>query len=217
MRSTRLAVSVLALVTLAGCGGKAATSDAAKTTPTPSSSSSSASASSSSTPTPTPKVSPASTAKPPTGPRIKGTGYSFAVPTGWRDLTARLRSSHLGVDRAAGSPNPVAGFADNVNVVLTGPSPAGRTALDLAARQIQTALKPSAPHYAVLAQTTIAGSPAAHLAGFRTQGRTRYWLEQFVVVRPAHGYVISFSFSPQEKPAQRSPVIASILAGWRWR
>ena len=206
---------MLVALALSGCGGPVTTSAQEKPKASPSSTTPTST-------TPSPSAS-APSSSPDPAPRsgntrhIEGTGYAFTAPVGWRDVTEKLKGTSLGVDRAAASTRPMGGFADNVNVVIAGGGQATPAQLDAAAQQIKQAMRASAPAYRILPRTSVAGTPAAHLAGMRTQGKTRYWLEQYVVVRSEAGYVISFSFSPVTPPARRQQLVRAILAHWSWR
>lgn len=219
------APSVLATVLLAllgaglvagcdGASGSAATSPSRNATPrasAPASGSASASASASSTaPRPTPL-----SAAPARGARITGQGYTFRIPQGWRDVTARV-DHHGGVDRAAGARVADHGFNSNVNVVVT-PGALTPAQIIQVTRSIEQRIRPSAPSYAVRPPVLVAGEHAGHLAGLRSRAEPPYWLEQYVLSHGHRAYVVSFSFSPRVPAAQRRHAIDAVLASWTWR
>ena len=202
-RTTRLAAALLLTVALAltGCGKDSSSpkEDAAKSS-TPSA-----------TPTPTPTPSPVV----PKGAKVvKGNGYTFAMPSGWHDLTGAVKKEQASVDVAVGNKVQTDGFTNNLNVVLTPSGGADADDLDTIAKEIQTSLKPSAPDYAIQDHTTIAGLPAVHLSGVRAEGKQKYWLEQFVIIGPEQSQVISFSFAASTKAAQRDQLITTVLKSW---
>lgn len=145
---------------------------------------------------------------------MSGSGYRFHVPKGWRDVTSKL--GRADVDRAAAADASVAGFRSNVNVVPVANQVAPGQ-LDIVVDGVRKKMLASAPSYAVLPRTVIGGTVAGHLGGIRTQGATRYWLEQFVLPDHARTLVISFSFSPKVPAASRARTIASVLVTWAWR
>lgn len=204
------ALAALGVPGLTACGAGHPSSG---TTPsTPSTASSTPTPQPSGTPTPAAAVSTPS--GPATGARIAGTGYSFRVPSGWRDVTAKL--GQPGVDRAAAASTPVGGFRSNVNVVRV-PKAIAAGQLAAVVRSVRARMLGSAPHYAVRPPTSVDGTVGGHLAGVRTQGGTRYWLEQFVLPDARSTLVVSFSFSPRLPAADRSRTIDAVLASWRWR
>lgn len=198
-----LVVAALSLV-LAGCGGSG--TPAAAPTKHPSTLA----------PLCGSDATPAAGIPAPDGPRITGHGYSLSVPKGWRDVTGKLKAGAGQIDRAAADRSTTKGFAANVNVVITGGGAGTRAQLDAAAEQIRQAFKDTAPHYRVLPHATLAGCPAAHLAGVRTQQHTRYWLDQYIVIRRDKSVIVSFSFSPSVPATQRRKTIISILNSWKW-
>ncbi|WP_310962368.1 hypothetical protein [Nocardioides terrisoli] len=195
--------AVLMLVSGCGSGHPAASSGPGSAAP------------SASHPTP----SPSSTATPPTAPpakgaQVTGTGYRLRLPKGWRDVTSKLKTD-TGIDRAAGAVQSVHGFRSNFNVVVTDGS-LTMAQLPTVTANIRQRMLSTAPKYAVLPQTRIAGSPAGHLAGLRSEVNKPYWIDQYVVLGPDHCYIISFSFSPKVPTHQRQHTIDSVLTSWSW-
>jgi hypothetical protein len=167
------------------------------------------------TPAPSAPSAPAPTASPADGPAVTGSGYTFHLPHGWRDITSKLRR-RSGVDHVAGALTAVGGFRSNVSVVV---KPGGLSAPQVATvtRTILDRMRASAPHDAMLPPTTVAGSPAGHLAGLSHRATRPYWLEQYVVGHGDHTYVLSFAFSPKVSASERRATIDSMLASWSWR
>lgn len=210
---SRMPHAFVALVTsaclaLTGCGsGDSAASDDASTDPA---GASTAAASPSSTPT---------TAAPkPVRPKgakvIRGTGYSFAMPKGWVNLTRAMRKDQPTVDAAVGNRVQNDGFADNLVVTLTPTGEANTDTIDEVAKQVLEAVRKNAPKYAIRPPASVAGVPAAHLSGLYSKGRQRYWLEQFVVVGAEQTMVIAFSISPSTPKKARDRLIRTVLRSW---
>ena len=187
----------LITVALAGCGGSSTTSSSATIGPSDAASTLAAPAS----------------AAPARGSRIKGTGYSFRVPKGWRDIGSTV--SARGADTAAAAAAPVAGFTTNVNVVIVNQS-FTRAQVGEVTRRARAEVGADSASYLVAAPTTVAGSVAGHLRGPHTYGKAKYWLEQYLISHDDHTYVASFSFSPKVAAGTRDQQIAAVLASWSW-
>lgn len=163
--------------------------------------------------TPAANTVPTPTAVVPKGAKvIKGTGYSFAMPKGWTDLTKSVRRRQPSVDVAVGSSVQTKGFPNNMNVVLIRTS--GTSPKDLQVDRIKRALADSAPGYQVRPDTTVAGMTTVHLSGRRTAGKQTYWLEQFVILGTKSTQVVSFSVSLAYPLAKRTELIDSVLKSW---
>lgn len=147
------------------------------------------------------------------GPRIHGSGYSFRVPTDWRDIGDV--TSARGADTAAAAVKPVDGFTSNINVVIVDRS-FTRDQVDEVTRRARTEVGGSSSKYLIARPTTVAGSIAGHLRGPHSYGTAEYWLEQYLIAHGSHTYVASFSFSPKVPVKARDRQIASVLASWSW-
>jgi hypothetical protein len=148
------------------------------------------------------------------GPLIRGTGYSFHAPPNWRDVTS-VGNRPAAVDRAAASTKSVHGFPSSVNIVLSRGG-LDEAALSTMASNLEKSMRATAPRYVMRQNTKIAGLTAKHLSGLRSTSSKHYWLEQFIVGRTQHTYVITFTFSSRLTRAQRNDVIGSVFAGWQW-
>lgn len=210
------APSVLAtvLLTILGAGLVSSCDDASGSASTGPSSASHGAATSASPSATGPQPSPV-TAVPAHGAGIRGRGYTFRIPQGWRDVTARV-DHRGGVDRAAGARVADHGFNSNVNVVVT-PGALTPAQIVQVTRSIEQRIRPSAPSYAVRPPVLVAGEHAGHLAGLRSRAKPPYWLEQYVLSHGHRAYVVSFSFSPRVPASQRRQVIDAVLASWTWR
>lgn len=202
---TPTAAFVLAItLALAGCGGDAPTAE--------STGGDSASA------TASPSGSPTDAASGPVRPEgakiVEGTGYSFALPRGWADLTRKMRRDQPSLDVAVGSTVQSDGFASNLAVTVTPTGETGSDAIDDVAEQVLARVRENAPQYRIHPHTTVAGVPAAHLSGMYNPGNQRYWLEQFVVVGSEQTIVISFSLPPRSSAEERARLIDSVLKSW---
>lgn len=212
MSLSRIRASVVAVALaplLAACGGTAAPAAAPSASGSPTAPSSTASPVSA----PSSPAAVSGSARPATGPRISGAGYSYRAPKGWRDFGSTL--SAKGADSAAAALTPTHGFTSNVNVVIVDES-FGRDQVDAVAERARDEVDAGSHTYKVLAPTTVAGSIAGHLGGPRTSSGATYWLEQYLISHGSHTYVVSFSFSPKVPGSERSKEIAEILASWTW-
>lgn len=145
---------------------------------------------------------------------IRGTGYSFALPKGWVNLTRQMRADQPSIDVAVGAELQTDGFANNLSVTVAPTGAAVPESIDDIAAQILRELRPKAPKMRVRPDTTVAGLPAAKLSGTYNAGKQRYWLEQYVVVGPKRSHVISFSITPTTARKQRNALIDSVLRSW---
>lgn len=150
-------------------------------------------------------------AAPATGATVKGSGYSFAVPKGW----SADEVSPEGVDAVAGNLTDADGFADNVNVVVSG-SPTitpGRVESTIAA-----ALEASgASDVKIRNRVMIAGSEAAHLSAMLSSQGVDYQIEQFYLSSDEQTMcVVTFAFSPTVSESDRHALSESVLATWAW-
>lgn len=148
---------------------------------------------------------------------VKGTGYSFAMPQGWTNLTKTVRKTQPSVDVAVGSKLQTKGFTNNLNVVVTKTSGTSPEELKVIADEIKGALSDSAPDYRVQPPTRVAGLTTVHLSGERTAGEQTYWLEQYVVLGEKNAQVVSFSVSLDYPVAKRRQLIESVLKSWSIR
>ncbi|MFI5430057.1 hypothetical protein ACHMWU_28865 [Aeromicrobium sp. UC242_57] len=106
--SRMAAVTVLAALTLAGCGGSDSDSDSSKAKDS--------SSASKTTAAPTPEVDPA------TGKTITGKGYTYSAPDGWDVPTQKIPGTEM-TDSFVADLKDTDGFADNINVIKQDTTP----------------------------------------------------------------------------------------------
>lgn len=152
--------------------------------------------------------------KPAAGATVKGQNYSFTIPKEWKEITQEAKKIQPSVDTAAGEANQTDTFRDNVNVGFNN-SP-GATLEQLEA-SVPQQLKQLAPKVESLDHVVIDGQEAIHHRGVASLKNTKYFLEQFATVDDdGKVMIITFSFSPDVKPADRDSLIRSVLAGWKF-
>ena len=208
MSAPRTSAAALALgltLALTACGSDAPEPVAAGTNST--------------SPSPATSSTPTQSAPKPVRPKgaelVTGSGYSFALPKGWVDLTRKMRRDQPSLDVAVGSSVQTDGFASNLAVYVTQSGETGTDTIDDVADQILARVRERAPKFRILPHTEVGGLPAARLAGmYQPAKNQRYWLEQFVVVGQEQTTVISFSLAPTSSAKERAALIDSVLKSW---
>lgn len=152
--------------------------------------------------------------KPATGPLMKGTGYTYRLPAGWRDNTKLVKARQPIVDTAGTEAETTDGFADNVTV---GFDSAPDATLDDIEAAVPSRLEDLVAQVRGRPRVLVDGVEGVHHGGPAVDGDRRFHLEQVVTLDDEFRLgVISFSFSPDVPAAERSRSVDSVLASWRW-
>ena len=201
----KVAVTALAVLVLASCGGKASTNSAkGDTSASPSSSVSTA---------------PSSTAAPAGGLSMSGTGYAYHLPKSWEDISAQLKKSQPGIDTGGRAKPATPPFTSNMNTLTTPSKISGtptQSDLDALASQIKQEVASLAPNVKTRPVTTIDGAPAVHQEGQATSAGTKFYLVQYFAVHKGNNYGLTFAFAKNTSPADRTKVVEPVLASWKW-
>jgi hypothetical protein len=188
-------VAALAL-TLSACGSSASSTTAAD----PSGPTSPTSATSS----PDPVVKPAN------GPMLRAQGFSFHAPRGWADVTDRAATGVLLSAAHAADEEPL---MITVRHVTPGPT----TAAGARSRAKRLLAKADATHIRVLADTTVAGHPAAHVVGVQDLRGTHYQLDVYYVRTSDAGWPLTFATDKYTTGDRRDAMLASVLKTCHWQ
>ncbi|MDN5895815.1 MAG: DUF1795 domain-containing protein [Nocardioides sp.] len=152
--------------------------------------------------------------KPADGATVKGAGYSYSIPSDWKDITKEAKKVQQSVDTAAGVAKPSGTFRSNLNV---GINDAPGTTLDQLEKAVPAQLKSMSPNLKSLPRVSIDGHEAIHHRGDASQQGTKYFLEQFATIDDdGKVMILTFSFDPDTKQADRDKVINSVLAGLKF-
>lgn len=191
-------LTLLAGLTLAGCGG--GDSDGSSDGGTASKDSSSAA--------PTPSADPAEGAK------VSGKGYSFHAPEDWKKPSQKIPGTEQ-TDTFVADLTDRDGFADNINVIRLDPAPIKETgALEKAlVKELEGA---GAKKVTVRDRLDVDGDTAVHIASEFTQSGATYLTEQYDAIHDGVSYVVTFSFSTDVPQDDRDETAESVLATWKW-
>lgn len=152
--------------------------------------------------------------EPATGPMVKGTGYTYRLPAGWRDTTRLVKARQPIVDTAGTERATTDGFADNITV---GFDTAPGATLDSIEAAVPSRLRSLVPDLQVRRRVLVDGLEGVHHGGAARDGDRRFHLEQVVTLGDDSRLgVISFSFSPGVPAARRARLVDSVLASWSW-
>ncbi len=201
----KISVTALALLVLASCG-TASTTDNKSTN------------SASSTPSAS-VASPSSTVAPAGGLTMKGTGYAYHLPTGWEDISAKLKQSQPGIDTGGRAKPATPPFTANLNTLTTPSKITGTPSasqLDSLAAQLKKEVVKLAPNVQTKPHTTIDGAPAVHQEGQANSSGTKFYLVQYFAVYKGNNYGVTFAFPAGTNPAARTKLIEPVLASWKW-
>jgi DcrB len=151
----------------------------------------------------------------PVGPTVRGTGYRFSLPTGWRDATSEVKKTYSEQVDLAVSGTTTGGIASNLNVVIQ-PSQgatadeivaATLTQLDQASEDLLVAGRPE--------HLSLAGAPAlAHEYTFRV-GRNSVRGRQVICLRDDSFYAVTFLAHSDAFSTDRA-AFDQIISSWAW-
>jgi DcrB len=150
---------------------------------------------------------------------VTGSGYSFAVPSGWSDVTKQAKSITAG---ATSPDTAVAGkrqdrFTPNVNTVIE-PVP-GRLSAATYASRAKAALKAaggSVTTPSITTPTKVDGEPAAGVEVERQQEGRNLRAAQVYTIKNGRAYVITYTALPAKFKAQSSS-FREVLDSWGWK
>lgn len=145
------------------------------------------------------------------GELITGDGYSYRVPEGW--ATPEEPTPGFSPDTFAADLTDDDGFADNVNVLLSGGVATPDQVEQFGTTELENA---GAVEVAVQPRVTIAGAESAHLTASLTSDGVAYWIEQYYPTNDGETYVVTFSFSDALGDTDRVAIAESVLASWEW-
>jgi hypothetical protein len=151
------------------------------------------------------------TVPPATGIVIKGTGYSFHAPAGWK-----LPPSAQKADSYAISAKPDAkGVYDTVNVLV---GSANSDSLDAQEQNGTQYLEQviGATQVKIRPRVEIAGAEGVHVSSLRAHGSISERSEQYAVNHGGAAYTITFAFQASESQSIREALADSVLANWSW-
>jgi hypothetical protein len=168
--------------------------------------------------------------------RVQGTGYSYSVPDGWKDVSAEAMNEPS-VEIAGIRPDSAvvgerdAGFATNVNVIREGNLPAGTTAREYAEASIAGVRDPRAAGYPPeLVETfermrprqiseardaELGGENAASWSYVSTQGGRVLRVWQIAAVMHGSGYTVTLTALPQQAEAGKA-ALDEVVESWEW-
>ena len=148
--------------------------------------------------------------KPASGPVLKAEGFSFHAPKGWADVTDHATSGVLLSAAHLADEEPLA-------ITVSRVTPGAKTAS--AARSKAKALlgQADATKIRVLADTTIAGNPAAHVVGVQNLRGTHYQLDVFYVRTPHAAWPLVFATNRYTTRDRRDSMLASVLKTCHWQ
>jgi hypothetical protein len=149
------------------------------------------------------------------GQTVQGTGYSFRLPTGWRDVTTEAKQNITEkVDVAATGP-PAAGGTPHV-VVAFDPSRGLALAEHLAAtRKEQAEVLQDARHLGRPRRLGLAGAPAlVHEYTYVLNGRPSHG-RQVVCLRDGRVLFLTFTAGQQTFATDRT-ALEQMLSSWSW-
>ena len=137
-------------------------------------------------------------------------GFSFAVPAGYKRVTAGVPSIAV-----AFAGRPSGGFAPNVNIVIEQVGALTLNQYIAANKQTIAQRMPSMKLFGEKA-TTLGGIPArSSHARFSMQGRPPIENHQIYCVRNGRGYVLTFTATPATI-ARYEPVFEKVRASFKW-
>lgn len=188
-------VAVL-LPTLAACGGS---DDTAKKSEAKSTSS-------------YPKIS----GTPATGTTIKGTGYTYKLPTDWQDITSQLKANQPGIDSGGRATPPTDPFTTNLNTLTTPNQVKGETPtkaeLSEVATQIKQEIAPLSPSAKRVSTVSVDGVPTVRQEGAASSNGAKFYIAQCWLVTKGSSYGFTFAFPTSTASASRDKLIGSVLS-----
>jgi hypothetical protein len=151
------------------------------------------------------------TVPPATGIVVKGTGYSFHAPAGWRPPTRAVKA-----DSYAISAKPDAkGVYDTVNVLVGSPNSDSLDAQEQnAAQYLEQVIRST--QVKIRPRVEIAGAESVHVSSLRAQQGISEWSEQYAVTHDGATYTITFAFQTSESQSTRDALADSVLGSWTW-
>jgi hypothetical protein len=166
--------------------------------------------------TPEPTTSPEPRTQAQDGELVRGTGYSFTAPDGWRDVSQRFEGSAVRIDSAYAAPTATDGFATNVNVIRETPQNLEPRAFDEVVEVLYEQIAPSAVEGTLtkIRKSRLDGAAARVwlYSSKRKTGRIR--VAQVAVLKGNAVYTITFSAHP--KSGRSEDDLKLILDTWRW-
>jgi hypothetical protein len=198
----RLLPALLAAVLLAaGCGEA--------DTPAPSDATRSA--------TPEPSPSPESGTQAQDGSTVRGTGYSFTVPAGWRDAKGEFEGSAVRIDTAYAAQTATDGFPTNVNVVRETLPNLEPRAFDEAVTAFQAQMAPRALDGTLtkIHKFELDGAPGRAWTFESKRKGNRIRVAQVVALKGRAFYTITFT-APAGEADRSEKQFEQIMETWRW-
>jgi hypothetical protein len=195
-RWATLGAALTLTVSVSGCGSASSTA----TEPT-------SSGPGSSSPTTSPAADPA---RPATGPVLSAQGFSFHAPKGWADVTDRSTTDVLLSAAHAADEQPLA-------ITVRHVTPGARTAAGARARATAILQRAGATRIHVLADTRVAGNPAAHVVGVQNLRGTHYQLDVFYVRTARAAWPLLFATNQYTTAERRDAMLASVLETCHWQ
>ncbi|AWB93762.1 hypothetical protein [Aeromicrobium chenweiae] len=153
-------------------------------------------------------------AEPADGGRIKGTDYTYSVPKGWE--VPKNKPAGFDFDSLAVDSTDKDGFSDNINVLRQSPAPSGVTTEELTKNLGSELTKQGARDVKTQEPVTIDGESATHISMSQELNGNKNLTEQYYVLRKGALYVVTFSHSTSVTEADRDEVAGSVLTTWKW-
>jgi hypothetical protein len=148
--------------------------------------------------------------KPAGGPVLQAQGFSFHAPKGWADVTDRAETGVLLSAAHAADEQPLA-----ITVRRVAPAPRSTAAARTKATALLT--DAGATRIRVLADTSVAGHPAAHVVGIQRLRGTHYQLDVFYVRTTKAGWPLMFATDQFTTRDRRDAMLASVLETCHWQ
>ncbi|GAA1395228.1 hypothetical protein GCM10009599_20990 [Luteococcus peritonei] len=148
---------------------------------------------------------------PATGTTIKGSGYTYVVPKGWKDARKQAGANAAKMDTVVANFGDTDGFAANINVIKTGIADLAKDpeAFDKMREQLEaqggTGIKE-------LPATTLQGAPAVRYK-VTMQGNSA---EQWLVSQGKETYVLTFSDGKNSTDPLMTKTFGPIVSSWKW-
>ncbi|MCW2768849.1 MAG: hypothetical protein JWR27_282 [Aeromicrobium sp.] len=159
-------------------------------------------------------AAPANDAEPSDGDTVKGKGYAFNAPKGWEVPKQDIPGTEQ-TDTFVADLTDADGFADNINVIRLDPAPI-KDLDPLEKALIKELVGAGAKNVKAGDRLDVDGDAAVHISSKLTQQGASYLTEQYNPIHDGVSYVVTFSFSTDVSQSDRDKTAESVLASWNW-
>lgn len=155
-------------------------------------------------------------ARPATGTSLKGTGYTYKLPTGWQDITSQLKATQPGIDSGGRATPPTDPFTANLNTLTTPnqieTSKPTTAQLKQVAAEIKSEIAPLSPTIKQLSPVSVDGVPTLRQEGPASNSGAKFYIEQYWLVTAGSSFGFTFAFPTSASAGDRDKVVESVLA-----